>query len=86
MNIASIPNFSFLGVANILARVAGWVGGWVGLTVIIGLVSVQLALNLPTGTELGNTFFVVIFYVFPSIICLVSWILQIPVFAAIPPF
>ena len=31
-------------------------GGWVRLTVIIGLVSVQLALNLPTGTELGNTF------------------------------
>ena len=29
--------------------------GWVGLTVIKGLVSVQLVLNLPTGTELGNT-------------------------------
>ena len=32
------------------------VGGWVGLTVIIGLVSVQvtLKLELPTGTELGK--------------------------------
>ena len=31
-------------------------GGWVGPTVIIGLVSVQveLKLDLPTGTELGN--------------------------------
>ena len=34
------------------------VGGLVGVTVIIGLVSVQvkLKLDLPTGTELGNIF------------------------------
>ena len=29
-------------------------GGWVGSPVIIGLISVQLQLNLPTGTELGK--------------------------------
>ena len=32
----------------------GWLGGWLGQTVIIGLISVQFQLNLPTGTELGN--------------------------------
>ena len=32
-------------------------GGWLGdLTVIIRLVSIQLAFDLPTGTELGNKF------------------------------
>ena len=31
----------------------GWVGGW-GFTLIIILISVQLALSLSTGTELGN--------------------------------
>ena len=67
MNSASIPNLSFLGSLEVTqiylpgwvggwvcGWVGGWVAGWVGLTVIIGLVSVQLALNLPTGTELGN--------------------------------
>jgi hypothetical protein len=50
----------------ILVRVGGWmagwvavwvggcVGGWVGGTVIIRLNSVQLQLQLPAGTELGN--------------------------------
>ena len=33
----------------------GWLGGWVGgRTVIIRLNSVQLQLQLPAGTELGN--------------------------------
>ena len=31
-------------------------GGWGGLTMIIGLISVQLKLELPTGTELGNIY------------------------------
>ena len=37
----------------------GWVGGWVGgcSGVIIKLNSVQLQLQLPAGTELGNTYF-----------------------------
>ena len=35
----------------ILVRVSGWVGG---PPVIIGLISVQLQLNLPTGTELDK--------------------------------
>ena len=38
-----------------------------GLTVIIGLVSVQLALNWPTGTELGNI--LVIFEQYGDNIC-----------------
>ena len=52
VKLACIPNFSFLGTGNILARggvggVVGWVGG-VGLTLIIRPVSVP---NW-TGTEL----------------------------------
>ena len=39
----------------ILVRVGGWLGGWLGgRTVIIRLNSVQLQLQLPAGTELGN--------------------------------
>ena len=46
-----------LEVAQIyLSRWLGrWLGGWLGLTVIIELVSVQLVMNLPTGTGHGNT-------------------------------
>ena len=32
-----------------------WVAGWLGPPLMIGLISVQLQLNLPTGTELGKT-------------------------------
>ena len=41
---------------RLLVNVSGCVGGVGGLTVIIGLVSVQvtLKLELPTGTELGK--------------------------------
>ena len=35
-------------------QVGGWVGGVVGPPVIIGLITVQLKLHLPSGTERGN--------------------------------
>ena len=48
-----------VGCAGYVVGCAGYVVGGLrrlcgGLTVIIWLVSVQLALNLPTGTELGK--------------------------------
>ena len=46
------PRAAYAAKKSVLCCLKG--NGWAGLTVTIWLFSVQLAMNLPTGTGLGN--------------------------------
>ena len=64
MKLACIPNFSFLGELEVTfpGGWGGWVGGWLYSDNRASLSSTWLALNLPTGTELGKTYKCFIFH------------------------